>query len=309
MLGIHSQVLFTSSKESIPLDSNIINIALVNHVLLYFPELKMALSPGTSGTRFPYFPPAWAGMPALRCRDTIIDQKAEAIVDLFRTPVADYTTNNISLEANIILTLEGGQEVKLKQSAGGYPGNSIKDLINATSSAERNNLYNALLPTGPIRVTGLTHKVSNESWDVSVNQTPVVIESSFHTDAMSTGVLINGLVQQYTQMPPPGVPLQIAYPFYQEARLNYTIPDGYTFRNTEDYTVDITSPAVGYKVTCKQTGNTVAIFAVKWFKKTDLEGEDAAAFKEILKVDSILKKKGLILSKNNIGEATKNLFQ
>ncbi|GAA3924683.1 DUF3857 domain-containing protein [Chitinophaga oryziterrae] len=298
LLGIHTQILFTSGKESVPLDSSIVNIELASNVLIYFPELRQALAPAAADTRFPFYPASWTGIMALRCRDTLIDKKAEVLVDFIRTPVSDYTKNNISLEANIDINNLGVNDVKLKQTAGGYPGMAIKTIIGNTLIASLDEQYNSMLPTGPIRVSGLTHKMQNGYWDQPVADAPFILESSFKTDSINIGMLINGLVQQYVSMPPVNIPVEMAFPFYQESRIYITVPEGYKMANTADYIVDIPGTSLGYKITCKQEGNKITIYALKWFKKSSYNNEEKKVFGMILQADNEIKNKRLYISKS-----------
>jgi hypothetical protein len=298
LLGIHTQILFTSGRESIPLDSSIVNIELANNILIYFPELHQALAPASAYTRFPFYPASWTGILALRCRDTLIDKKAEALVDFIRTPSIDYTKNNISLEATIDINTLGVNDVKLKQTVGGHPGMAIKTIIGNTPIASLKEQYNSMLPTGAIRVSGLAHKMQNGYWDQPVADAPFILESAFKTDSINIGMLINGLVQQYVSMPPANIPVEMAYPFYQESRINITIPEGYKLTNTADYIVDIPGTSLGYKITCKQEDNKITIYALKWFKKSSYNNEEKKVFEQILEADNDMKNKRLYISKN-----------
>lgn len=299
LLGIHTQILFTSTRESVPLDSSIVNIELANNILIYFPELQQALAPASIDTRFPFYPASWTDLLALRCRDTLIDKKAEVLVDFIRTPVTGYTKNNISLEANIDINALGVYNVKLKQTVGGYPGMTIKTIIGNTLIASLEDQYNSMLPTGPIRVSGLAHKMQNGYWDQPVADTPFILESSFKTDSINIGMLINGLVQQYvSSMPPVDIPIEMAYPFYQESRIYITVPEGYKMANTADYIVDIPGTSLGYKITCKQEDNRITIYALKWFKKSSYNNEEKKVFRKILQADNDIKDKRLYISKS-----------
>lgn len=299
LLGIHTQILFTSAHESVPLDSSIVNIELASNVLIYFPELRQALAPAYAETRFPFYPAAWANLLALRCRDTLIDKKAEVLVDFIRTPVIDYTKNNISLEANIDINALGVYDIKLKQTVGGYPGMAVRTIIGNTLIAALDEQYNSMLPTGPIRVSGLTHKMQNGYWDHPPADAPFILESSFKTDSINTGMLINGLVQQYqSSMPPSNIPIEMSYPFYQECRIYITVPEGYKMANTADYKVDIPGTSLGYKITCKQEDNKITIYSLKWFKKDSYNNEEKKVFEKILQADNEIKDKKLYISKN-----------
>jgi hypothetical protein len=298
LLGIHTQILFTSTHGSVPLDSSIVNIELASNVLIYFPELHKALAPAYAETRFPFYPAAWVNLLALRCRDTLIDKKAEVLVDFIRTPVIDYTKNNISLEANIDINALGVYDIKLKQTVGGYPGMAVKTIIGNTPIAALDEQYNSMLPTGPIRVSGLTHKMQNGYWDQPVADNPFILESSFKTDSINIGMLINGLVQQYAPMPPMNIPIEMAYPFYQESRIYITVPEGYKMVNTADYIVDIPGTSLGYKIVCKQEDNKIIIYALKWFKTGSYNNEEKKIFGKILQADNDIKNKKLNISKN-----------
>jgi hypothetical protein len=294
LLGIKSQILFASTKESVPLDSSIINIHLANNILLYFPDLKQALAPAAANTRFPYYPTAWAGTLALRCRDTLIDKKTDVLVDFIQTPVTDYTTNNISLEATLNIDEKGVNDVKIKQTVGGAPSLTIKTIMANTPESGREEIYNSLLPTGQIRVTGLSHKVQHDNWDLPVATSPFIIESSFKTDSLNVGMLINGLVQQYVSMPPENIPVEMAYPFYQESRIIITVPAGYKLTNLNDFILDVHGIALGYKILCKQEDNKITIFAVKWYKKSSYAADEKRVFEKIIEADTNLKSKKLI---------------
>lgn len=311
MLNIPTQVLFTSARDSILIDSQLVNRQLPRNVLLYFPQVQQALSPTDMNTRFPCYPALWAGIPALRCRDTVIGQESKVLVDFVTTPVVPYTLSNITLDATLKSITEPIWEVK--QSFGGYPAANIKHAFGTANNdtEAKFRLYNALLPfepgvRKPTAVTAENELFNNRMLDKpmrlnSTLNTPSLIENKNTQVVIHLGQLLGGTIATEADMPPGNLPVQIAFPYYQEKRVNIPIPEGYKILNKGDFSADIndsgTQPALGYKMRCEQEGNMLHIFIVEWYKQMDLNGAQKNLFGQIQQQISKAQQQNLVLQK------------
>ncbi|MBO9733235.1 MAG: DUF3857 domain-containing protein [Chitinophaga sp.] len=312
MLNIPTQMLFTSARDSILPDSQMVNRQLPRNVLLYFPQVQQALSPTDMNTRFPCYPSLWAGIPALRCRDTLIGQESKVLTDFVTTPIVPYTLSNITLDATLKSITEPTWEVK--QAFGGYPAANIKHAFGmANNDTEAKfRLYNALLPfepgvRKPTAVTTENELFNNRMLDKpmrlnSTLNTPSLIENKNTQVIIHLGQLLGGTIATDADMPPGNLPVQIAFPYYQEKRVNIPIPEGYKILNKGDFSADINDsgnqPALGYKMRCEQEGNMLHIFIVEWYKQMDLNGTQKNLFGQIQQQISKTQHLDLVLQKD-----------
>ncbi|SEW33681.1 DUF3857 domain-containing protein [Chitinophaga arvensicola] len=311
ILGIPTQVLFTTSRDSILMDPQILYPQLPSHVLLYFPSLQQALAPTEMDTRFPCYPSLWAAIPALRCRDTLVDGTSKVLTDFIQTPLPAYTLSNITTEATLRSVTDPTWEVK--QSFGGYPGSALKTAFSSTGSTPEGKLkvFNAILPFEPGMRKPTNVKVENEVFNNRTLDKPVVLTSTLLTTSsventsnsiiIHVGPLLGGNMPTDATVPPGDLPIQVTFPYYQEKRIIVPIPAGFKVVNKEDFTAEIidksNDPALGFKMRCEQDGNELRIFVLEWYKQTDYTGASKAVFAELLKRIHVLQQQQLILSK------------
>ena len=311
MLNIPTQVLFTSSRDSLQLDSQLVNRQLPRNVLLYFPTVQQALSPTDMNTRFPCYPALWAGIPAMRCRDTLVGQESKVLVDFINTPVTPYTLSNITTEATLKSVTDPVWEVK--QSFGGYPASNIKAAftIAGNTTEGKYKIYNAILPFEPgvRKPTAVT--TENEIFNTRTLDKPVLMNSTLSTPSLienkntqitlHLGQLLAGIVPTNIPLPTDSLPVQITFPYYQEKRVNIPLPAGYKVANKGDFSADISDkgaqPLLGLKMRCEQDGNVLHIFVLEWYRQTDFSGENKKIFGQMLNRARILQQQDLVLVK------------
>ncbi|MGO4293819.1 hypothetical protein [Chitinophaga sp. RAB17] len=311
MLNIPTQVLFTSSRDSLLLDSQLVNRQLAKNILLYFPTTQQALAPTDMDTRFPCYPALWAGIPALRCRDTLIGQESKVLTDFITTPITPYTVSNISTDATLKSITDPAWEVK--QSFGGYPGANIKSAFGITGKTTEGKfkIYNALLPFEPgvRKPTAVT--TENEVFNNRMLDKPVLLNSTLNTPSLvenkntqiniHIGQLLGGTLSADIPLPTGTLPIQMSFPYYQEKRINIPIPAGYKVANKGDFSADISDkgsqPALGYKMRCEQEGNVLHIFIVEWYRQMDFYGENKSIFGQMLNTIRKVQQQDLVLVK------------
>ena len=311
MLNIPTQMLFTSSRDSLLLDSQLVNRRLAQNVLLYFPTIQQALAPTDMDTRFPCYPALWAGIPALRCRDTLIGQESKVLTDFITPPSVPYTMSNITMDATLQSVTEPVWE--MKQSFGGYPGANIKSAFGITGQTTEGKfkIYNALLPfepgvRKPTAVTTENEVFNNRTLDKpallnSTLNTPSIVENKDTQIILHLGQLLGGTQSANIPLPEGTLPVQLSFPYYQEKRINIPIPAGYKVANKGDFSVDISDkgsqPTLGCKMRCEQEGNVLHIFLVEWYRQTDLYGNNKSIFGQMLQTIHKLQQQNLVLVK------------
>lgn len=311
MLNIPTQMLWTSSRDSLLLDSQLVNRQLANNVLLYFPTVQQALAPTDMDTRFPCYPSLWSGIPALRCRDTLIGQESKVLTDIITTPIVPYSSSNITMEATLQSVTAPVWEIK--QSFGGYPGANIKAAFGNTGQTTEGKfkIYNAILPfepgvRKPTAVTTENEVFNNRGLDKPVQMnstlsTPSLVENKNTQLHIHLGQLLGGTLSAAIPLPEGNLPVQLSFPYYQEKRINIPIPAGYKVANKGDFSADVsdkgTQPALGYKMRCEQDDNVLHIFIVEWYRQTDLYGNNKNIFGQILHTVRKLQQQDLILVK------------
>lgn len=312
ILNIPTQVLFTTSRDSLLMDPQLLYPTLPTHSLLYFPTLQQALAPTEMATRFPCYPSLWADIPALRCRDTLVDGTSKVLTDFIQTPLPAYTLSNITTEATLRSVTDPTWEVK--QSFGGYPASALKTAFANTGNTSEGRLkvFNAILPFEPGMRKPTEVKVENEVFNNRPLDVPVVLRSTLLTTSsvenknnsivVHVGPLLGGNMPADVITPPPGdLPIQVTFPYYQEKRIIVPVPAGYKVANKDDFSAEIidksTDPSLGFKMRCEQDGNQLRIFVLEWYKQTDYTGASKAVFGELLRRIHVLQQQDLILVK------------
>ncbi|MEZ2442471.1 DUF3857 domain-containing protein [Chitinophaga sp. RCC_12] len=311
MLNIPTQVLFTTSRDSLLMDSQLVYRQLPTNVLLYFPGLQQALAPTEMNTRFPCYPSLWTGIPALRCRDTLVAGESKVLTDFIQTPAPPYTLSNIITEATLRSVTDPTWEVK--QSFGGYPASNLKTAFGGTGSTPdgRLQVYNAILPFEPGIRKPTEVKAENEVFNNRSLDKPVLLNSTLLTTSsvenknnsivIHVGPLLGGNMPVDIPLPPGDLPVQITFPYYQEKRVIVPLPAGYKVANKEDFSAEISDkgadPALGFKMRCEQDGNQLRIFVLEWYKQTDFSGSTKAVFGQLLERIHTLQQQDLILVK------------
>ncbi|TWF39121.1 uncharacterized protein DUF3857 [Chitinophaga polysaccharea] len=311
VLNIPTQILFTSSRDSLLIDSQLVVRQLPSNVLLYFPTVQQALAPTEMNTRFPCYPPTWANIPAIRCRDTLVGQESKVLTDIITTPQPPYTLSNITTDATLTSFADATWEVK--QSFGGYPAENIKTAftINGGSTEGKFKIYNAILPFQPgvRKPTAVT--AENEVFNGRMLDKPVLVNSTLRTPSLIEnknneihlflGPLLGGTVPVDLTMPEGNLPVQITFPYYQEKRVHITLPAGYKVANKAAFQADISDtgaqPALGLKMRCEQDGNQLNIFVLEWYRQTDFTGNNKQLFSQLVHKVHALQQQYLVLVK------------
>ncbi|RFS24826.1 DUF3857 domain-containing protein [Chitinophaga silvatica] len=307
LLNVQSQILLMSSRDTIPLVPDVVVGEVPKNILLYFPQVQQALAPTEMDSRFPCYPSIWSGITALRCRDTLIGEESKVLTDFITTPVVPYTNSNITLEATLNDWNNPSWEVK--QSFGGYPAANIKAAFtNSENNQEnKNKILNVLLPFqgGSRRPSAI--QLENEKFtNIPLNK-PVLLQSTLSTpNLISTtdgqtklhiGELVGGTMSTALQIPPGDLPIQLSFPYYQEKRINITVPAGLRLTNINEFNTDINDPALGYKIKCTQDGQQLRVFIIEWYKNADITGKSKQSFKAIQQKVSQLQKLDMVFSK------------
>lgn len=309
MLNIQTQVLFTTSRDSLLMDSQLVYRQLPTNVLLYFPALQQALAPTEMNTRFPCYPSLQTGIPALRCRDTLAGTENKVLTDFIQTPAPPYTLSNITLEATLRSVKDPTWEVK--QSFGGYPASNLKTAFMGTGSTAEGRLqvYNAILPFEPGDRKPLEVKPENEVFNNRTLDKPVLLNSTLLTTSsvenkensivIHVGPLLGNNLTAEIPLPPGDLPVQINFPYYQEKRIVIPVPAGYKVANKDDFSAEINDKAgaFGFKMRCEQDGGQLRIFVLEWYKQTDFSGNSKAAFGQLLERIRVLQQQDLLLVK------------
>ncbi|HVI45682.1 MAG TPA: DUF3857 domain-containing protein [Chitinophaga sp.] len=312
MLNIPVQMLFTSARDTLPLDSQLVNRAFASNILLYFPTLQLALAPTESNTRFPCYPSLWTNRPALRCRDTLASHESKVLTDFITTPLPQYTLSNITMEATLSSVTAPSWEVT--QSFGGYAAQNIKTAFTKAGDAEslRNNVFNAILPFEPGTRKPTAVKAQNETFTPLPLDKPVTITSTLQTPDIVTqqsngyqirlGQLLGGTLDLNMTAPGGTLPIQLSFPYYQEKRIHIDIPAGYKVANLNDFNANTVqsgsnNPSMGFKMRAELDNNRLHIFTIEWYSQSDFAGNNKKIFEEIVTKFRSLQKQELVLVK------------
>ncbi|MCW3463604.1 hypothetical protein [Chitinophaga nivalis] len=307
LLNIPMHVLYTSSRDSIPLDPQLVNGAMARNVLLYFPTEQQALAPLETNTRYPCYPPLWSNTLALRCRDSLVGKESKVLTDFITTPSPSYTLSNVSLDAT--LPSLDTPVWQITQSFGGYPGENVKAAFSKVSNeTERNSVYNAILPFAAGTRRPISVNASNEKFTIQTLEKPVVVTSTLSTPSLvertpvqiniKLGSLLGGTQHYDMDLPPGNLPVQTAFPFYQEKRVHINIPAGYKVANRDDFNAELgTANVLGYKMRCEVVNNQVHIFIIEWYRQTDFSNNAKQSFAQMIGRIKVLQRQELILAK------------
>ncbi|MDQ0108280.1 hypothetical protein J2T02_003408 [Chitinophaga terrae (ex Kim and Jung 2007)] len=307
LMNIPTQILFTGSRDSIPVTPEIPLRGVAKNVLLYFPTLNQALAPTEMLTRFPCYPSKWSGITALRCRDTLVGSQSKVLTDFITTPVVPYSFSNVTLEASLSDVQNPVWQVT--QSFGGYPSSNIKTAFTKAGDVQetRNSLLNSLLPfqAGERRASNVA--IENEVFTPYTLEKPVVLKSSLATPALvktspqeirlRIGDLLGGTIPTETDIPTNNYPIQISFPYYQEKRINITVPSGFKLANSGNWNATIDDPALSYRIKCDQNGQQLTIFIIEWYKQNDLSGNSKLKFKAVQEKIRQIQKLEMVLTK------------
>lgn len=313
-LGIRCQLLFTSARDEMPIDTGLLVPKLAHNVLLYFPDVKLALAPTETNTRFPFIPPMWGNIPGVRTRDTLANNQSKILTDIITTPLPDYTRNNISVEAALRINANADSvQLQCTQTFGGYPATTLRQLLATPKAGSKEEIFASLLPI-PYAGRGVYSQESTQgSWATGNMNEPVTLRTRAAAASMIQhngkqllvklgDLLTNQSPRHELVMPPQDLPVEMAFPFYLERRITFDIPKGYKVTNLASLNKDLHEEEngkqlLGYKMNYRLEDQQLHIYAMEWYQRTTWNGKSKDTFRQIMQLISDLKASTLILEK------------
>jgi len=314
LLNIRTQLLITSSREDLPLDSNFINTGLAKNKLLYFPDLGQALAPSDEGTRFPYYHPLWSDTWALRCSDIMEGENHAVKTDFVRTPFPDYTHQSIATQAFLQPDLaQNTVKVQLTQSFGGFPAINIRDAFSSTPEEQRQAVLEAIFPFQYIPHEAFNSTVKDEMWTEQTLNKPVTFNTTARVSLLDKqdnnikiklGALLTNQSRTGLTLPPDTIPVEMVFSYYQEKKIHITIPDGYRITNKQDFVADIHYPRqgeadMGFKMSYQESGKQLTIYVLEWYRKNTYSYVSKPYFQQLFNKVASLTRQEVILEKIN----------
>ncbi|UYQ91621.1 DUF3857 domain-containing protein [Chitinophaga horti] len=309
MMRIRCQLMMVNDRERYPLDSDIANFSAARNVLLYFPDINQALAPTETSYQLPYYPPAWANIPALIASDTVIDGTSKVRTRFGRSPMPDYTTSGIRNETEIWVNDSSANTLlRSKQSFSGFADAQVKMLLGHLDANSKTS-FNSTILLKPERENIVSVQAVNTTWSPVDMNAPFTLNSQYRvpyfvlgedkTLTVTVGSLLAYQYQPVRGLPPSDQPVELPYPCYFEKKVIVHIPAGYKVKNKADFNVDLTNidSISGLRLGMLQSGNTVTLLATEWYKQPLITGSSRAAFDRVQKAIAFLRSKNLVLEK------------
>lgn len=309
IMRIRCQLMLVNDRDQYPLDSNIVKPGAASNILLYFPDLHQALAPTEVNYQLPYYPPAWAGIPALVASDTLVDGITRVKTHFANTPMPDYTSNGMRNETEIWVsdtatraTLQGYQEFA------GYADAQIKMALQAMT-IDPKTTYNGVLLLKPDRNDIIDVKAENVEWSPVRANAPFTLRGKYTMPdfarasgrelRVATGSLLAYQYSPIKRLAPSQETIDLPYPCYFEKKVIVHLPKGYRLKNKNEFNIDLSNidPLVGLRVNAREDAGTVVLFMTEWYKQPLLQGASRAAYDRMQAVIENLEKTDLVLEK------------
>gem|GEM_PF-6181676 len=287
MLGIRTELLLTSPRDELQIDSTMCSFDRAKKPLLYFPEIDLCMAPTEYEYHFPNIPPLWANTTALHCWDVKDGDQSEVKTAFMQVPAKDYAGNGSRTVSNIRLTASmDSLLITSSQTINGLPDVSVKTMFKALNANQYRDKAAQLLPVAEkdIHIKALSY--SNTDWSPTEIEAPTNIKGTYTNASLLTktnngieirlGGLNPTIVSANNTLPPRDKGLDILYPFFQESKITIEIPAGYTLANPKYYDKEFTvkdgaKEVAGFKSMVMVDGNNLTYYITQWYGATHYE--------------------------------------
>ena len=312
-LNINYQYVYVGDRNNAVIDKTFENWNNCEVPVVYFPGSGKYLAPSRPDFRYPYISPSWAATNGVFFKTTSIGNFTTAIAEVKEVKQEDYSKNYSNMESIVELNASlDTLQVDMKQLYGGYTGQFYKASYTFSDAEEKRLFVKGMAKFGTNSENIVSSEVLNSELDNSFQNTPFI----FHVKVKATelleragnkkvlikvGEIIGPQVEMY-QEKPRQLPVKIEYPHFENRKITFIIPDGYSIKNMDDLKMkneynENGEVTMGFSSDYELKGNTLTINITEEYKRTVYPVSIFNEFRKIINTSADFNKKVLVLEK------------
>jgi len=309
---IDFELVMTSDMEITPFDPDFNSYNFLDEYLLYFPSIRLFLTPDDPSYRLGMIPSNYQGGYGIFMHPINYNEKINTLAyDIRKIPQATCYNNTDSLFQVITVDLDQAElKAKTRRTFYGDIGRSFQAFWQFTPQDKRDDLMKVVFNMGSENTRIDSYKVSNEfpefiglkpiSWDVESTATALV-ENAGDDVIIKIGESIgtqSELYQSTTRKLP--IKIDVLRNYYR--KIIFNIPDGYVVTNPADLNMYVEMKNNG-KTSCIFTsdatvkGGQLVIISTEYYSESDYPVSRYDEFRKVINASADYNKKTLILKK------------
>jgi len=312
-LNINFQFVFVGDRNNSVIDKTFENWNNCELAVLYFPGTGKYLAPSRPDFRYPYIYPSWGATNGVYFKSTSIGNFTTAIADVKEVKQEEYSRTFSNIESTIELnTSLDTLLIDMKQSYGGYTGQLYKASYTFSDAEERRLFLKEMVKFGTNTENIISSDIQNSELESTFQNTPFILHAKVKATELlekagnkkiliKVGEIIGPQVEMY-QEKPRQLPVKIEYPHFENRKIIFIIPDGYTVKNMEDLKMENIHRengeiTMGFSSDYELKGNILTINIAEEYKKTFYPVSQFDEFRKIINTSADFNKKVLVLEK------------
>ncbi len=314
-LNIDYQLVFAGDRSGFPFDPELENWNRASEMLFYFPQTGKYLSPDAVEYRYPYFPYNLGGTDGLYLKGTIIGNYKAAIGSFASVDLEPYDSSAINMQADLQFnaTLDT-LLIKSTQLLKGYGASEYRPIYLFLPRDKQEEANQEIIKSVP-GTTAITNiQVENTSLDNYATNKPLIIsadsknaellETAGSTILLKIGEII-GTQEEMYQEKPRVLPVEMPFPHVEDRDITVHIPEGYSIKNLNDLTSDISfrdpsnNLTMGFISTYTLTGSILHIQIRETYRNLRYPLDQFNNFRKVINASADFNKVVLVLEKKS----------
>jgi hypothetical protein len=312
MMGVNIEHVLCGSRESFAIDKTFENWLNCNNELIYIPSLKKYLAPTSSGMRFPWIDPTWAGVDGIFCKPTTIGNFTSAIAYTKNITLEATEATQSNIEAHIKFNSSVDTlEVDAKNLFTGYMSEPYRRIFNYNSDEDQKEIMKSMVKHNLGTEKIISSKIENKAFEdynenkpmiiQTVVQAPDMIEKAGNRVLVKVGELIGPQVEMY-QEKKRLFPIEISFPHILARKITMEMPAGYKIRNLDEFKIskvfkENDQVTMGFESTVEVKGNMVTINVFEQYRKIRYSLDQYDPFRDVINAAADFNKLVLVLEK------------
>jgi hypothetical protein len=308
-------LVLTNSRQNIAFDPDFASWTFLQNYLFYFPKYKKYLAPSEFEYRYPMIPFRWYNNYGLFITHTVTEDgfaNTKSYTNFI--PPIEYSKNSDSMDIKVKINLDAEQaELEIKESFGGEKGMYYQPYYSLLDEEKKLKMVESILKKPSEDGTLLSYKVENTDRNICPFDVPIIFSGKLVSSSLlqkagskyifKVGDVIGPQHQLYGDSSKRVSEVEGYFAKYYDRTIEIEIPEGYTTKNLESLTMNVSFDFEAEKNTClfkseyKVDGNKIIMKVIEYYKRINYPASLYDSYKAVVNAAADFNKKTILFEK------------